>query len=178
MREWHPDELELAEGGEARRDVADHLSWCSQCRALAGDYKWLEGGISATLDAAADEAPLPRPRWDEVKARLSVSRRRLASRQLLAVAAAVAMTCITLVVPSIVRVRLDGRRPGEPDRAAVQMPISISLEDGYLGESLTESVAETGTQPAARMTRASAPSSQRMVSLPFVPPPEPPEPGT
>jgi hypothetical protein len=178
MREWHPDEVDLAESGGAGGDLADHLDWCSRCRGLAADYEWLEDEIAAALAGGAEEAPVGRPRWERVKARLKVPRRGLPGGQLLAVGGAVAMTCMMLVAPSIVAGRPGGRRPGRPGRMGARLPVSAPVDDAYpyLGETLSGSLTEIVTEPAVRMTRSSASSGHRTVSLPFVPPPEPPEP--
>jgi len=68
----HPEERALARWAESGADpsVEEHLRWCARCRSAAADYRWLEQEVGAALAEAADAAPVPRPKWWEVRGRL------------------------------------------------------------------------------------------------------------
>ena len=105
MGEHHPDERELAlhlAGGEDR-GIEHHLRWCRTCRRVADEYRWLEAEVPAALRAGADAAPVPRPRWGDIEARLeTVRRRRVVVRRLPAVASVAVVLVAMLLFSSIV----------------------------------------------------------------------------
>ena len=168
MNEWHPDELELAQASAARRDgeLMDHLRWCAPCRAVAADYDWLDREIPAALDAGLQQVPLPQPNWDGLSARLGLHRQRAVRGQLLAVAGAVMIACLMLVAPSLLSPDLPAAGMLAPDVAVLRMPTAYE-------PAAAPSARPSSTVPAV----APHASDHRSVSLPFVPPPEPPQPG-
>jgi len=102
MGEEHLRELELASltDGEAG-DREEHLRWCRRCRDVATGYSWLQGEIVATLAAAAETVPVPRPRWQEVQEQLRAGQRHLAAACRLATSAGVVLVvCFMLAVSS------------------------------------------------------------------------------
>lgn len=170
MREWHPDELELARASEleAGGDLADHLRWCSRCRAVAADYEWLDEEIAGAFDAGLEEADVPRAGWESVDERLRPRQRSAVGGQFAALVGAVVVTCMMLVAPSVLVREAHGGGRVAGEMATVRLPVSAVVDDHTSG---------TGAGPALTMTPALSSSSRRgAVSLPFVPPPEPPEP--
>jgi hypothetical protein len=168
MSEWHPQELELARTSEAGTSggLADHLRWCSRCRGVAADYEWLEGEITYALDAALKDVPVPQPEWEGVNERLELDPRRVVGRQILAAAATAMMAYLMLVAPSFVGGGLRAEGVPSPDIGPVRVPVSA---DGHR--------VGTGTELSLTTTPdMSVLSGERTVSLPFVPPPEPPDP--
>lgn len=164
MRE-HPTELELARWAEDGRpeELMEHLRWCRRCRNDVSEYRWLQEEIDRALKAEAGGAPVPEPDWrcvwkqiDEGPGAVSPAGRRAAAVSL------AAMVCLMLAVPLVV---VGG------NRAWAMAP---RLED--------VSTAPTPV-PAGADGRAGTPTSRadggerqvRRESLPFVPPPTPPE---
>lgn len=103
MGEEHLRELELAAlADEEAGGREEHLRWCKRCRDAATGYSWLQREIVATLAAAAEAVPVPRPRWQEVRERLRAGQRRLAAAYRLATSASVVLVvCFMLAVSSI-----------------------------------------------------------------------------
>jgi hypothetical protein len=170
MKEWHPTEIELAEASDAAagEELADHLRWCSQCRGVAADYEWLDEGIAAAMDAGLEDVAVPKPAWERVHGSFEARQRVVGGGQVLAVAGAVAMTCLMLGTSSVLGGGMRGRGTVAPGLATAALPIAAPAQDRLTGES---------EGPALTMTPGrSARSADTVVSLPFVPPPEPPEP--
>jgi hypothetical protein len=104
MSEVHPKETELARFSDEQpsASVADHLRWCARCRSGVADYQWLGGEIEATLKAAADEVPVPRPRWWAVQARLRAGQQRRAAGWRASAFASIALVIsFVLCVPNV-----------------------------------------------------------------------------
>jgi hypothetical protein len=171
MSEWHPDEVELAEAAEAgaSRELGDHLRWCSSCRTAAADYEWLGGEIAEALEAGVQDVAVPKPRWRDLEERLRPDGRSTGDQPLLALAGAVALTCIALVAPSLLSHETQRGDFVSPGPVTVGRPLTTSGDDVRL----------TGASVDSALTVTPAPSAtsrEGTVSLPFVPPPEPPEP--
>ena len=170
MTERHPTEIELAKAGEAaaREEVAEHLRWCSRCRGIAADYEWLDEGIAAALDAGLEDVAVPKPSWETVHDGFESRQRVVVGGRVLAVAGAVAVACLMLGASSILGGGPYRRGTVAPDMVTAPLPISAPVEDRLTAGS--ERLALTMTPGR------SVGSDGRIVSLPFVPPPEPPEP--
>jgi hypothetical protein len=162
MSEKHPQELELAGASEK---LVDHLRWCSRCRGVAADYEWLKEEIPAAFDAGLEAVAVPAPTWESVRDRLRPRQRCAAGRQLVAIAATAVMACLMLVAPSVVVRNAHPRGVLTPDAMAVRVPMGDDQRT------------RAGTRPSlGRTPSPSVSSGDRSVSLPFVPPPEPPDP--
>jgi len=112
MNEIHPRETELAclSEGEAGVGVAEHLRWCARCRSVVADYRWLQGEIGATLAAAADAVPVPRPKWWVVQERMFASqRRRVAGWRVSTVTSVVLAVCLMLSLSPVLGVAVVAR---------------------------------------------------------------------
>jgi hypothetical protein len=98
MTDIHPGETELARfsDGAAGAGVAEHVRWCARCRSVVADYAWLGGEIGATLAAAADAVPVPRPRWWAVQEHLLAGQRRVAGWRASALASVMLAFCLML----------------------------------------------------------------------------------
>jgi hypothetical protein len=167
MTEWHPEPFELAQASErgAARDLVDHLRWCSLCRSTAAEYEWLDEEIPAALDAGLAAVPKPRPEWERLHRRLELNGGRRVSRQALAVGITAAMACLTLTAPSILGGGVRAKGVPVPDVSPVRVPARAESDRTATRTNLSF------TTPAAVVS-----SRERAVSLPFVPPPEPPDP--
>lgn len=163
MKENHPRELDLARlsDGQEGGDLAVHLRWCSSCRRILADYDWLQGELRATLDAKAAAAPIPEPDWSEVRGRISSPERQASGRCPLVAAGAALIACVMLVAPAVLGRGVQAQTPGAGTLVEAPAPVMAPrLEpDGGTSSSLTMT-------PVDHEPRA---------SLPFVPPPTPPE---
>lgn len=115
MREHHPEERELAlwsQGAESP-DAGDHLRWCRSCRLLADEHRGLDEEISTSLRAEAGVAPVPRPHWGGIQARIDTARRRWVTVRHLSAAVSVAVVLFAMLIVSSVVVE-----PGEQVYAA------------------------------------------------------------
>ncbi len=105
MDKVHPnqDELawlsELGDNGEetvALEHVA-HLQWCTRCRSVVSEYRWLQNEVTGTLAVAANAVRVPRSRWWEIEKGLLIATRRGARGwRLSAVASVVLLVCLML----------------------------------------------------------------------------------
>ena len=167
MSEGHPGEAELARFGEGDNDAAqeEHLRWCARCRSVVADYRWLGEEIGASLQAAADGVPVPRPRWWDVQERLLASERQRARRlRVPAVASVVLAFSLMLALSPVVGTAVAARTL--PPRAAIAPSPFIT--------DLASSPATSLATPTPFVSR------DEVTPLPtpaFVLPPTPPEPG-
>ena len=103
MGEIHPSEFELTWLSDSETDgdgeVAEHLHWCTCCRSVVADYRWLQEEVTATLVAVADSVPVPGPEWWAVQERIFANQRRqVAGWRASAVASVVLAVCLMLSV--------------------------------------------------------------------------------
>lgn len=166
MGEEHPRELELArrsDGGSGDDPLTEHLRWCSGCRRVLADHEWLQGEIATALDAEAAAAPVPSSDWDGVRRRLRRPERQPAQRGALVAAGVALIACVMLVAPSALgrHAHAQGMSAGRVSIAPA--PVIVPSAGTGMGGG-----ASLRLSPADRAVR---------VSLPFVPPPTPPERG-
>jgi hypothetical protein len=105
MDKVHPsqDELawlsELGDTGEdeiASEQVA-HLQWCTGCRSVVSEYRWLQRELTGALALAANAVRVPGPRWCEIeKSLLVAAQRRTRGWRWSAVASVVLLLCLML----------------------------------------------------------------------------------
>jgi hypothetical protein len=90
---------ELGDNGEehvAPEHMA-HLQWCTRCRSVVSEYRWLESEVKGTLAVAANAVRVPRPKWWEIEKSLSITTRRgTRGWRLSAVASVVLLVCLML----------------------------------------------------------------------------------
>jgi hypothetical protein len=105
MDKVHPNQNELAwlsELGDSGKEKVTpehvvHLQWCTHCRNVVSDYRWLQNEVTSTLAMAANAARVPRPRWWEIENSLLVAARRgTRGWRLSAVASVVLLVCLML----------------------------------------------------------------------------------
>jgi hypothetical protein len=164
MKRNHPGELELAwlSDDEDRERLMEHVRWCSSCHRILTDYEWLQGEIVAALDAEAANAPVAAPNWAGVRGRLECGRERAMEKRGLVAVGVALMMCVMLVTPAALGRGVEAQTVTSGGVSTVPVP------DVALGADL---VTEPATMlPATSRHRAGA------VSLPFVPPPTPPDP--
>jgi len=162
MNEIHPAEKEL--GGEASTSVTEHLRWCARCRGIVADYDWLQGEIEATLVAAADAVPIPRPKWWAVQElKFASQRRRIVGGRISAVASVVLTVCLMLSTSPVLGTTVLSTTI-EPVVALAPVAAAIS------GESLALVATLTPVISCEEATPSPTPA--------FVLPPTPPEPET
>ena len=161
----HPTELELARaaGGHRCEDLVEHLRWCRRCRSTLADYEWLQDETERTLTAEADGAPVPDSDWVGLRARLQSPGPLPAVGQRAVAVSLAAMVGLIVMVPVVVAGESRARRmaPRLEDVLTPRTPVAV-LGDGRRGT------------PASRPS--GGPRHAQRVSLPFVPPPTPPEP--
>jgi hypothetical protein len=132
MSRVHPTEIDLARldgssGGEAGREVADHLRWCARCRSVVADYRWLQGEVTAALASAADAVAVPRPRWWAVQEALSASQRRqVAGGRVSAVASVVLAVCLMLSASPVLSTAVAARAL-LPQVAMAPAPVTVAV---------------------------------------------------
>lgn len=164
MKQQHPDEIELASlsDGEARRGLEEHLRWCASCRRILTDYDWLQRELTGALNAEAAAAPVARPDWGSVRRRLREPRACQSDRRLVIATGVALIAFVMLVAPLLL-----GR--GVPVQA---------MTIGGLSEAPAPVIAPaSGGDGGAELGLTITPGNgERRVSLPFVPPPTPPEP--
>lgn len=172
MSEWHPREYELAQvsQSEPNERLADHLQWCSRCRGITADYAWLEEEIAAGFEAGLKDVAVPPSRWERVDEHLRASRARTVGKQLLAVAGAALIACLMLLAPSILNRHVRAEGVIGPTVVPVRVPVSAHDDRTATGGQ------GPGQGPLTTTPGSSISSGDRGVSLPFSPPPEPPEP--
>jgi len=164
----HPGELDLARlsDSEAGEDLSEHLRWCSSCRRILADYDWLQEEIAEALNARAEAAPVAGPDWESVHKRLRSSRERVSDRRLLVAVSAALIACVMLVAPSLL-----GRE--------VQAQTRIAAELSAVPQPVMASSADANAQPGSLFTVTThadtVMAASGTVSLPFVPPPTPPD---
>jgi len=161
----HPTELELARAaaGDRCEDLVEHLRWCPRCRTTVADYGWLQGEMARTLAAEAERAPVSEPDWVGLRARLQSPRPMGAVGRRAAALSLAAVVGLVLIVPIVM---VGGNRartmaPRLEDVLAPRAPVAV------MGDGRVETPA---CRPPGGLRH-----TQR-VSLPFVPPPTPPEP--
>ena len=84
MDKVHPNQDELAWlselGDDGEEEVAlehvAHLQWCTRCRSVVSEYRWLQNEVTGTLAVAANAVRVPRPRWWEIERSLLIATRR------------------------------------------------------------------------------------------------------
>jgi hypothetical protein len=163
MNGKHLEELALArlsDGGVAE-DLAEHARWCPSCRRIAADYDWLRGEVKAALVDEAAAVHVPGPDWEGVSRRLKQPQTQAAHRLPLVAATAVLIVCVMCAAPPLL-----GRR-------VQAQPMAASVLSG-----VPEPVAAADTESAPTDERSLAgrgAARDVVVSLPFVPPPTPPE---
>jgi len=164
MKEKHPSELDLARlsDGENGDELADHVRWCSSCRRILADYDWLQGELAAALDAKSAAAPIADPDWEGVRSCLSNPERDASNRLLLVAAGASLIAFVMLAAPATVGRRVQAQTT--PGGAVSEAPSPVLAP--RVGAA-TEAALSLTMTPVDR---------ERVVSLPFVPPPTPPEP--
>jgi len=164
MKGKHPGELDLARLSDAqgREDLDEHLRWCSPCRRTLADYDWLQQELTAALDAEAAAAPVAAPDWDGVRKQLRESRPYPAERRFVVAAGVGLMALVMFVAPSALGSGVQAQT--NPLAGVSEAPAPIVAVDTDAGAALTLT-----TTPV---------DGERQVSLPFVPPPTPPEPET
>jgi hypothetical protein len=164
MRE-HLTELELARAaaGDGSENLIDHLRWCGQCRTAVAEYGWLQEEIERTLEAEAAGAPVPEADWMGARERLQSTRPVSAVGRRAAAVSLAAAVCLVVAVPLAVAGgnRAWAMAPRTEEVSTAPSPAAV-VENGRVG---------TPTSPAGRMA-----GRAERVSLPFVPPPTPPEP--
>ena len=165
MSELHPQDIELAghDGEDAGGDVAQHLRWCARCRSVVADYAWLESEVAATLDAAADTVPVPRPRWHALQQRLSAGRRRERVGRRVSALASVALACCLMLSASPVLGVGVSVRTLPPEAAFAPAPRTAAVT----GEHAALLVTPTPAIPSGNPTPAETPA--------FMLPPTPPQ---
>jgi len=127
MDKVHLQETELAcsDGGEANADTAEHLRWCARCRSVVAEYRWLGEQVVDALAAAAEAAPVPRPRWRALERRVIAGRRRrVAGWRASAIASVALAICTVLLLSSIVGATVAAQL-ASPE--AVMTPLSATV---------------------------------------------------
>lgn len=166
MSEIHPREIELIRlsDGEAGAEMAEHLRWCTRCRSVLADYRWLQGEITATLTAAADAVVSPRPKWWAVQEVLCASQRRQAvGGRVSAVASVMLAACLMLSVSPVLGTAVVARTL-PPEAIVAPAPATAIASGARLSAMAT---------PTPAISREEA----KPLSTPaFVPPPTPPQP--
>jgi len=164
MNEIHPAEKEL--GGEASTSVTEHLRWCARCRGIVADYDWLQGEIEATLVAAADAVPIPRPKWWAVQElKFASQRRRIVGGRISAVASVVLTVCLMLSISPVLGTTVVAQILS-PEPVVALAPVAAAIS----GESLALVATLTPVISCEEATPSPTPA--------FVLPPTPPEPET
>jgi hypothetical protein len=175
MSKVHPEQTELARwsDGEARADIATHVRWCAACRSAVADYRWLAGEIETTLTAAADTVKVPRPRWWALQGRLiAEQRRRVAGRQVSAVASVLLAVCLMLSLSPVLLRTAVAARMVPLDAMVVPAPVTAMTASTANVASVSGIHAAPGTTPTPILARAEA----TPVPTPdFALPPTPPE---
>lgn len=161
--ENHPRERDIAGYSDGRVDeeIRRHVAWCSDCRRVLADHAWLEGELVETLRTQATEARLPSSDWEGVRRRLQgPEQERVESRPM--IAAGVAMMLFVLAAaPMLLGSDVHAQLGAGSTLATAPRPV---IATGV-------KVARTASLP---LDHVSAPGN-RHLSLPFVPPPTPPE---
>lgn len=163
MNKDHLREIELARvsDGEASEEIAGHVDCCSSCRWRLSDYEWLQREITAVFDTEAAVAAVPRPDWQVVRERVGSSSEKGSERPVLITVGVALIACVILAAPSILGRKVEAQTKGEWNVSTARRPVTAM------------GVETTGTR-CLTMTPSERDGE---VSLPFVPPPTPPEPG-
>jgi len=163
----HPGQFELAclgepGAGERDADIVEHLRWCARCRSAVADYRWLEGEIEAALSAAAAAAPLPRPKWWDVRGRVFAGQaRRGAARRAPAVVSVALLIChmlLAVVLPLPQACKQRSLPQAYTQRSLPQAYTQRSLPQAYTQRSLPQAYTQRSL-PQAYTQRSPARSS-------------------
>jgi hypothetical protein len=138
----HPSEIDLARWGELDSEtgeegaslsaargtecMAEHLRWCGRCRSVVADHRWLQKEVAATLAAASDAVPVPRPRWWAVQeAMLTSQRRQVRGWWLSAIASVVSAVCLMLSVSPMFGTAAVAARVVSPEAVVATAPDTV-----------------------------------------------------
>jgi hypothetical protein len=163
----HLQETKLAcsDGGEADADAAEHLRWCARCRSVVAEYRWLGEQVVGALVAAAEAAPVPRPKWGSVKRRVIAGRRRrVAGWRASAIASVALAVCTVLLLSSILGATVAAQL-ASPE--AVMTPLSATVV-------VAEGSVTLGATPTPMVSPESlgAPSTPALGPIPTPPTPD------
>lgn len=163
MNGKHPGELQLARLSDeaAVWNAADHLGWCARCRRILADFQWLEGEVTASLEAEATAAPVPRADCGAVSSRLGRSAGHLSRNRLAFAATAALLVCVMIAAPSLLGRRVRAGSLGTVSASGVPTPVVAASTDSRAGDRVPR--IRVSADPGA------------MVTLSFVPPPTPPD---
>jgi predicted anti-sigma-YlaC factor YlaD len=182
MRGRHPAELDLAwlSDAENRDALAEHMKWCSSCRRVLADYDWLQGELAEALDAQAEVAPVAAPDWDEVRRRLKGSRERLPERRLLVAASVALIACVMLVAPAVLGREVQAQTVLAGELQIAPQPVigsdtGVDTDVGGSSPAMTPGDTMMPAGKAAFKDTVVLEHREGTVSLPFAPPPTPPE---
>ncbi|MBN1954156.1 MAG: hypothetical protein JW900_03800 [Anaerolineae bacterium] len=151
----HLTELALAHIADAESPpVIEHLRSCRECQRAVGEYRWLQGEITAALKTEAKAIPLPRPRWWDLWERLHGGRGPAAATRRLFAAAGIAMLICSLLVAWSLPTPVNASSALPPKPLSIPLPAIVTADNELGHVTATPTPSQSGRQSPSTLTPA------------------------